>query len=89
MTKTRKTQAAEMLSSRNTKERDSSHLMAAASGKRKWMAEAFGKNKGALTKKAHGAGESTMAFAREKYHASGKTGRQARAAVNAQSWRKG
>jgi hypothetical protein len=45
-----------------------------------WIEHAHLK-KGAFTKKAHAAGESTGAFAHEKEHASGKTGAQARAAV--------
>ena len=39
------------------------------------------KHPGALTKKAHGAGESPMAFASAHKHDSGKTGQQARFAL--------
>jgi hypothetical protein len=39
------------------------------------------KHPGALTKKAHAAGMSPMAFAREHEHDSGKTGQQARFAI--------
>jgi hypothetical protein len=45
-----------------------------------WIEHAHLK-KGAFSKKAHKAGESTSAFASEKKHASGKTGAQARAAI--------
>lgn len=38
-------------------------------------------HKGAFTKKAKAAGESVGAYAHEKAHASGKTGRQARTAM--------
>lgn len=39
------------------------------------------KHPGALTKKAKGAGESPMGFARAHQHASGKTGQQSRFAL--------
>jgi hypothetical protein len=45
-----------------------------------WIQHAI-KHKGALTKKAHAAGESPMGFAREHAHASGTTGKQARLAM--------
>lgn len=48
-----------------------------------WMQNAV-KRPGALTKKANAAGESPMGFARKNYHAKGRTGEQARFAVNAQ-----
>lgn len=51
-----------------------------------WMQGAV-KRPGALTKKATSAGETPMAFARQHYHASGRTGEQARFAVNAQKRR--
>ena len=97
--KDRISQFKKLLSTKNESAGDSTHVMNAVNKARvkgdhdsddrpkKWMAEAFSKNEGALTRKAKSAGEGTMAFAREKYHASGKTGQQARAAVNAQKWR--
>lgn len=48
-----------------------------------WMQRAV-KRPGALTKKANAAGETPMTFARKNYHAKGRTGEQARFAVNAQ-----
>lgn len=39
------------------------------------------KHPGALTRKAHAAGQSPMAFARSHKHAKGTTGRQARLAL--------
>ncbi len=45
-----------------------------------WIEHAHLK-KGAFTKKAHEAGESVSEMAHEKQHASGKTGKQARAAL--------
>ena len=45
-----------------------------------WIAKAI-KHPGALTKKAHAAGESPMQFAHEHEHAKGSTGKQARLAV--------
>jgi hypothetical protein len=45
-----------------------------------WIAGAI-KHRGALTKKAHAAGESPMAFARSHKGASGKTGKQSRLAI--------
>ena len=47
---------------------------------KKWIQKAI-KHPGALTKKAHKAGESPMAYAREHAHDSGKTGKQARLAM--------
>lgn len=44
------------------------------------------KRPGALTRKAKAAGESVQRFAREHYHDSGLTGRQARFAVIARKW---
>jgi hypothetical protein len=49
----------------------------------KWMQNAV-KHPGALTEKAKRAGQTPMEFARAHYHAKGKTGQQARFAVNAQ-----
>ena len=46
----------------------------------KWIAGAI-KHPGALTKKAHAAGESPMGFAREHKGSSGTTGKQARLAL--------
>jgi hypothetical protein len=46
----------------------------------KWISKAIS-HPGALTKKAHKAGESPMEFARSHEHAKGKTGKQARLAV--------
>jgi hypothetical protein len=45
-----------------------------------WIKGAI-KHPGALTKKAHAAGESPMAFAREHKGSAGKTGQQARLAM--------
>jgi hypothetical protein len=45
-----------------------------------WIAGAI-KHPGALTKKAHAAGESPMGFAKTHQDASGKTGQQARLAT--------
>jgi hypothetical protein len=45
-----------------------------------WIEHAHLK-KGAFGKKAHAAGESTSAYAKEKAGASGKTGKQARVAM--------
>lgn len=53
----------------------------------KWMQGAV-KRPGALTAKAHRAGQSPMEFARSHYHAKGLTGEEARFAVNAQKKRK-
>jgi hypothetical protein len=53
-----------------------------------WMEKAFANSHGQLKSKAKSAGEGTMTFARDKYHAKGKTGQQARAAVNAQKSKK-
>lgn len=53
----------------------------------KWMQGAV-KRPGALTAKAHAAGQSPMEFARSHYHAKGLTGDQARFAVNAQKRRR-
>lgn len=47
------------------------------------MAKAFKNAHGQLTAKAKAQGKSPMEFAKENYHAKGKTGEQARAAVNA------
>lgn len=56
--------------------------------KDKWMQSAVPQShRGRLTRKARRAGESPMQFAREHYHSPGKTGRQARAAVNMQKRR--
>jgi hypothetical protein len=52
----------------------------------KWQAGAV-KRPGALTRKADKAGKTPMAFAHEHYHDSGRTGQQARYAVNAQKGR--
>lgn len=52
-----------------------------------WMSSAV-KHPGALTKSAHAAGESPMAFASAHKHSSGKVGQRARFALNAQQWRK-
>ena len=52
-----------------------------------WIAGAI-KHPGALTKSAHKAGESPMAFAAEHKHASGKTGKRARLALSLQALRK-
>lgn len=52
-----------------------------------WIQKAVSKpsfQKGALTAKAHAAGSSPMAFAREHYRSPGKLGAQSRFAVNAQ-----
>lgn len=46
----------------------------------KWIQGAI-KHPGALTKKAHAAGESPMAFARSHMHSPGTTGKQARLAM--------
>lgn len=54
---------------------------------KKWMAGAV-KRPGALTKKAKREGDSPMEFAREHYHSKGRTGQQARFAVNAQKRRR-
>lgn len=56
--------------------------------KDKWMQNAV-KRPGALTKKAKAAGEGTMAYAHEHYHDKGRTGQQARFAVNAQKGKRG
>ena len=54
-----------------------------------WMERAFKpSHAGRLTAKAKMASETPMEFARDHYHAKGKTGQQARAAVNAQGGRK-
>ncbi|MGE5151987.1 MAG: hypothetical protein ACM3II_17870 [Rhodospirillaceae bacterium] len=50
---------------------------------KKWMQKAV-RHPGALTAKAHAAGESPMEFARSHAHAPGQTGRQARFALIAQ-----
>lgn len=54
----------------------------------KWMQKARKRMEdkgtvGLFTKKAHEAGESVQEYAREKYHASGKLGQEARFAANA------
>ena len=56
-----------------------------AERKHKWMKGAVRpEHKGALTEKAHAAGESPMEFARSHAHAPGLTGQQARFALIAQ-----
>jgi hypothetical protein len=50
---------------------------------KRWMQKAVSRP-GALTKKAHAAGESPMQFARSHAHAAGRTGKQARFALIAQ-----
>lgn len=47
---------------------------------KKWIAGAI-KHKGALTRKAHKAGQSPMAFAHAHAHDKGTTGKQARLAI--------
>ena len=54
----------------------------------KWIAGAI-EHPGALTAKAHAAGESPMAYAREHASSSGKTGKQARLALTLAKLRKG
>ena len=56
---------------------------AAAKSGTKWMQKAV-KRPGALTAKAKRAGKTVQAYAREKQHAKGKLGAQARFALNAQ-----
>jgi hypothetical protein len=48
--------------------------------KRKWMKEAFANSHGQFKAKAKAAGKSTAEFAREKAHAPGRLGKQARLA---------
>lgn len=48
--------------------------------KRKWMKEAFAGSHGQFKAKAKAAGKSTAEFAREKAHAPGRLGKQARLA---------
>lgn len=48
--------------------------------KKKWMKKAFENSHGQFKAKAEKAGESTAEFAKEKEHAKGKTGAQARLA---------
>jgi hypothetical protein len=50
-------------------------------GKRKWMKEAFSGSHGQFKAKAEAAGKSTAEFAREKAHAPGRLGKQARLAL--------
>lgn len=52
-----------------------------------WIAGAT-KNKGAFTRKAKAAGESVKSYAKEKYHAKGTTGKQARLATTLASFAK-
>lgn len=47
---------------------------------RKWMKKAFGKHPGKFTAKAHRAGKSVQEYAREKEHAPGALGKEARLA---------
>jgi hypothetical protein len=47
------------------------------------------KRPGALTRKAKAAGESVQQFARQHYHDPGVTGKQARFAKIARTWRHG
>ncbi len=54
-----------------------------ATRKKHWMGAAV-RHPGALTQKAHAAGESPMAFARSHAHTPGTTGQQARFALIAQ-----
>lgn len=56
-------------------------------GGRRWIQSAI-KRPGALTAKAKAAGMSTMAFARAKRKAPGRTGRQARLALTLSKMRK-
>lgn len=51
--------------------------------KKHWMADAFKNSHGQFKAKAQKAGKSTEEYAREKAHAPGKLGRQARLVVNA------
>ena len=53
----------------------------------KWISQAI-KRPGALTRKAKAAGMGTMAFARKKRHAVGRTGKQARLALTLSKMRK-
>lgn len=58
----------------------------------KWiqkMTGAKGFREGALTAKAHAAGQSPMQFAQSHKHAGGLTGKQANAAINMQKRRHG
>lgn len=48
--------------------------------KKHWIQKATQKNKGVFSKKAHRAGMSTGAYAAKEAHASGRLGKQARAA---------
>lgn len=48
--------------------------------KRKWMKDAFAGSHGQFKAKAERAGKSTAEFAKEKAHAPGRLGRQARLA---------
>lgn len=48
--------------------------------KRKWMKAAYANSHGQFKAKAEAAGETTKEFAKEKEHAPGKTGAQARLA---------
>jgi hypothetical protein len=47
---------------------------------KKWMAKAFANSHGQFKAKAKAAGKSTAEYAREKEHAPGRLGRQARLA---------
>lgn len=49
----------------------------------KWMAKAFGAHPGKFTAKAKAAGKSTQGYAREKMHAKGTLGKEARLAAMA------
>lgn len=53
-----------------------------------WMAEAFKNAHGQFSAKAKAAGKSTAEYAKEKYHAPGRLGRQARLAAIASRVRK-
>ena len=48
-----------------------------------WMKKAFSNAHGQFKAKAKAAGEGTMEFARDKAHAPGRLGRQARLVLNA------
>ena len=52
--------------------------------KKKWMQEAFAKNKGKFGAKAKKAGKTTQQYATEKSSASGTLGKEARLAKTAQ-----
>jgi hypothetical protein len=49
----------------------------------KWMKKAFANAHGQFKAKAEAAGKSTVAFAKEKAHAEGKLGKQARLVLTA------